>query len=83
MRLTGGAAPSTFVKPPEATAESQPLESLMAVRRHLPGSLEAVRVLRGRKGHRVGGCQLNTLVKIGGALGVRAKKLYDEGDKLI
>ena len=26
----------------------------------------------------IGGCQLNTLGKIGGALGVRTKRLYDE-----
>jgi transcriptional regulator with XRE-family HTH domain len=26
----------------------------------------------------IGGCQLNTLAKIGGALGVKAKKLFDE-----
>ena len=28
----------------------------------------------------IGGCQLNTLAKIGGALGVRTKRLYDEGE---
>ena len=28
----------------------------------------------------IGGCQLNTLEKIGGALGVRTKRLYDEGE---
>ena len=26
----------------------------------------------------IGSCQLNTLAKIGGALGVKTKKLYDE-----
>ena len=26
----------------------------------------------------IGGCQLNTLAKIGGALGVKTKRLYDE-----
>lgn len=26
----------------------------------------------------IGGCQLNTLAKIGGALGVKVKKLFDE-----
>ena len=26
----------------------------------------------------IGGCQLNTLAKSGGALGVKAKRLYDE-----
>ena len=26
----------------------------------------------------IGGCQLNTLARIGGALGVRTKRLYDE-----
>ena len=28
----------------------------------------------------IGGCQLNTLAKIGGALGVRTKRLYEEGE---
>ena len=28
----------------------------------------------------VGGCQLNTLAKIGAALGVKTKRLYDEGE---
>ena len=28
----------------------------------------------------IGGCQLNTLAKIGTALGVRTKRLYEEGD---
>ena len=26
----------------------------------------------------IGGCQLNTLARIGGALGVRTKRLYEE-----
>ena len=28
----------------------------------------------------IGGCQLNTLAKIGSALGVKVKKLFDETD---
>ena len=28
----------------------------------------------------IGGCQLNTLAKIGTALGVRTKRLYNEGE---
>ena len=28
----------------------------------------------------IGGCQLNTLAKIGTALGVKTKRLYDEGE---
>ena len=28
----------------------------------------------------IGGCQLNTLAKIGTALGVRAKRLFDEAE---
>ena len=28
----------------------------------------------------IGGCQLNTLAKIGGALGVKTKRLYEEVD---
>ena len=28
----------------------------------------------------IGACQLNTLAKIGGALGVKTKRLYEEGD---
>ena len=29
----------------------------------------------------IGGCQLNTLSKIGGALGVKTKRLYDEVER--
>ena len=28
----------------------------------------------------IGGCRLNTLAKISGALGVKTKRLYDEGE---
>jgi len=35
-------------------------------------------VFRATQDTTIGGCQLNTLAKIGGALGVNTKKLYDE-----
>ena len=38
-----------------------------------PGSVH-----RATQDSTIGGCQLNTLAKIGGALGVKTKRLYDE-----
>jgi len=35
---------------------------------------------RATKDETIGGCQLNTLSKIGAALGVKTKKLYEEVD---
>ena len=35
---------------------------------------------RATKDETIGGCQLNTLSKIGVALGVKTKKLYEEAD---
>ena len=37
-------------------------------------------VFRATQDATIGGCQLNTLAKIGAALGVKAKRLFDETD---
>lgn len=37
-------------------------------------------VHRATQDETIGGCQLNTLAKIGSALGVKTKRLYDEVD---
>ena len=37
-------------------------------------------VFRSTQDATIGGCQLNTLAKIGTALGVRTKRLYDEAE---
>lgn len=36
---------------------------------------------RATKDETIGGCQLNTLAKIGAALGVKTKKLYEEPEE--
>ena len=41
-------------------------------------SLSQQTVFRATQDATIGGCQLNTLAKIGGALGVKTKRLYDE-----
>ena len=41
-------------------------------------SLSTRTVHRATQDATIGGCQLNTLAKIGGALGVKTKRLYDE-----
>ena len=38
-------------------------------------------VFRATQDTTIGGCQLNTLAKIGTALGVKTKRLYDEGEE--
>jgi len=38
-------------------------------------------VHRSTKNETIGGCQLNTLAKIGRVLGVNAKALFDEGEQ--
>lgn len=38
-------------------------------------------VHRSTKNETIGGCQLNTLAKIGSVLGVKAKALFDEEDQ--
>ena len=43
-------------------------------------SLSTRTVHRATQDATIGGCQLNTLAKIGGALGVKTKRLYDEGE---
>lgn len=35
-------------------------------------------IFRATQDETIGGCQLNTLARIGSALGVKTKKLYDE-----
>ena len=42
-------------------------------------SLAMQTVHRATQDATIGGCQLNTLARIGGALGVKTKRLYDEG----
>ena len=39
-------------------------------------------VHRATQDETIGGCQLNTLAKIGSALGVKTNRLYDEVDRL-
>ena len=41
-------------------------------------NLSVSTVHRATQGDTIGACQLNTLAKIGGALGVKTKRLYDE-----
>lgn len=42
-------------------------------------------IFRATKDETIGGCQLNTLARIGEALGVKTKKLYEEvaGDAMV
>ena len=41
-------------------------------------SLNGMRIEQAFQDDNIGACQLNTLAKIGGALGVKTKRLYDE-----
>jgi DNA-binding phage protein len=41
-------------------------------------ALSSQTIYRATQDATIGGCQLNTLARIGGSLGVKTKRLYDE-----